>query len=86
MKQVRWRTHRKGNTGHVLEEHFDTNGERVAKFDWELPANCIPAFLEGRRRVIAMVHDHWNPDVLDEDLEALFNTLEDDLTRKLLNK
>ena len=77
MRPASWITRRVGNIGYVLEIHRDTNGEIVERFNFELPANQVPAFIEGRKRVIAIVHDRWNPDVLDDDTQMLIDSLGD---------
>jgi hypothetical protein len=48
-----WGTARVGNLGYVKEECWE--GEtRIYSREFEMQANVVPAFVEARRRVIAM--------------------------------
>jgi len=78
---VRWTAVRKGNTGYVLEVHRDTNGEIVNRFNFQIPSNQVPAFIQGRKGVMRIVYDRINPDFTDEDVEAV-EALEDVLCPK----
>lgn len=46
-------TARTGNTGKVQEECWEA-GDLLYRKVYEMPANMVPAFVEARRRVIAM--------------------------------
>jgi hypothetical protein len=49
----RWSTRREGNDGYVLEEHIDKYGDVVRRIETKMAANVVPAYVEGRRRVVA---------------------------------
>lgn len=50
-----WSTRREGNSGYVLEEGPDRHHIEYGP----MPANVVPAFVEGRRRIVAtMAEQH----------------------------
>lgn len=49
----RWSTRREGNDGYVLEEHIDRYGDVVHRTETKMAANIVPAYVEGRRRIVA---------------------------------
>ena len=48
-----WGTSRSGNTGKVQEECYE-GPDLIYRKVFEMPANVVPAFVEGRRRCVAM--------------------------------
>lgn len=49
----RWSTRRECNDGYVLEEHIDRYGDVVRRWETKMAANVVPAYVEGRRRLVA---------------------------------
>lgn len=53
LRSYSWATKRVGNNGFVLETC--TQGSDILyKKEYKMPSNLVPAFVEGRRRVVAM--------------------------------
>lgn len=49
-----WMTRRDGNKGFVLEVCTDHLGQVIYEKEIEMPANHVPNYVIGRRRVVAM--------------------------------
>lgn len=47
---VTWSTRREGNNGYVLEQYSDGTHREFGP----MPAHIVPAFVDGRRRLIAI--------------------------------
>lgn len=62
-----WSTRREGNDGFVLEQRSDG----LATEYGPMPAHIVPAFVEGRRRIIATIAHNANADYIEEDFSWL---------------
>ena len=73
---VRWSAARDGNIGIVREEHIDRYGDVVNRLQWTMPANTVPAFIQGRRRIVAMKAQEAGASFVDPDYSHLKEPLQ----------
>lgn len=67
---IEWSTRRDGNSGYVLEQRSDGSNTEFGP----MPAHVVPAFVEARRRVIAMMMEREGHTHVDEEFDpALFS-------------
>jgi len=69
-KSYTWATQRVGNTGKVLEECKE-GSDLLYRRVFEMPSNVVPAFVEGRRRVIAMQEEESGNSYVEPEIGGI---------------